>query len=181
MADAAQWIMQRRGIAYLYHYRDDFITVGVPESSECKDNAAIMHAVCVCLGLPVEPEKDEGPATTLTFLGIDIDSAAMEVRLSQMKPDLSSWRGRKACRKLKRDLLALIGTLSHVCKAVEAGRSFLRRLIDLSTVLSKLDHFVHLSREACSDIERWFQFSDKWNGISMMHRAKFTPSSHQYS
>jgi hypothetical protein len=117
-----------------------------------------------------------GPATTITFLGIEIDSMAMEVRLPQeklacLRSDFSSWRGRKACRK--RDLLALIGILSHACKAVKAGRSFLRRFIDLSTVVSKLDYFVRLSTEARSDIKWWFQFSDRWNGISMMHRSNY--------
>lgn len=66
-----------------------------------------MHEVCEILGMPVEPE-DEGPATTITFLGIELDSIAMEIRLPQEKlaclqSDLSTWRGRKACRK--RDLL----------------------------------------------------------------------------
>ena len=50
------------------------------------------------------------------------------------------------CRK--RELLSLIGSLSHACKAVQAGKSFLCRLIDLSTVIRKLDHYVRLSREA---------------------------------
>ena len=92
-------------------------------------------------GLPVEPDKDEGPATTITFLGMELDSVALEIRLpqeklSQLKAVLASWRGRKVCRK--RDLLSLIGLLSHACKAVRAGRSFLRRLIDLSTIAKHL-------------------------------------------
>ena len=31
----------------------------------------------------------------------------------------------------KRDILSIIGVLSHACKTIIAGRSFLRRLIDL--------------------------------------------------
>ena len=169
-----QWIMEKKGIVHLFHYIDDFITVGAPESSECADNAALMHDTCVMLGLPVEAEKDEGPATSITFLGIEIDSVATEIRLPQeklarLKSELYSCRGRKACRK--RDLLSLIGSLAHACKAVRAGRSFLPRLIDLSTVVSNLNHFVRLSREAKSDIEWWYQFSERWNGISTMHMA----------
>jgi len=38
VADALQWIMQRRGIKDLFHYIDDFITVGGPGSSECASN-----------------------------------------------------------------------------------------------------------------------------------------------
>ena len=32
--------------------------------------------------MPVEPEKDEGPASTISFLGLELDSMAMEVRLT---------------------------------------------------------------------------------------------------
>lgn len=126
--------MERKGVAHLFHYIDGFIRVGTAGSSECHVNAEIMHDVCETLGLPVEPEKDEGPASTITFLGIEIDSMAMEVRLpkeklARLRSDRSTWRGRKACKK--RDLLSLVGTLSHACRSVRAGRSFLRRLIDL--------------------------------------------------
>ena len=50
---------------------------------------------------------------------------------------LATWRGRKACKK--RDLLSLIGVLSHASKAVRAGQTFIQRLIDLSTVVKHLD------------------------------------------
>lgn len=72
-------------------------------------------------------------------------------KLEHMRVELRSWRGMKACKK--RELLSLIGVLSHACKAVRAGRTFLRRLIDLSTLVKHLDHHVRLSREVRSDIE----------------------------
>ena len=87
-------------------------------------------------------------------------------KLEQLKVALAEWRGRKACRK--RDLLSLIGILSHACKAVRAGRSFLRRLIDLSTEVKQLNRFVRLNAAAQSDIEWWYQFGADWNGVAMM-------------
>ena len=105
----------------------------------------------------MEPEKDEGPATTLSFVGIELDSVAMEVclpleKLQRRKEALQMWRGRKVCKK--RELPSLIGLLSHACKVVRAGRSFLRRLIDLSMVPKHLDHYVRLNSEAMSDMHR---------------------------
>lgn len=50
------------------------------------------------------------------------------------------WKGRKAGRK--QELLSLIGSLSHTSTVVRAGRTFLRRLIDLSTKADHLDHFI---------------------------------------
>ena len=52
---------------------------------------------------------------------------------------------------------------------VRSGRSFLRRLIDLSTIPKHLEHYVRLNPEARSDIEWWAQYSQVWNGVSMMH------------
>ena len=50
-------------------------------------------------------------------------------KLAQLKQVLSQWRGKKAC--LQRDLLSIIGSLSHASKVVKSGRAFTRRLIDL--------------------------------------------------
>ena len=75
--------------------------------------------------MPTEPEKEDGPATELVFLGMELDSINLEIRLPQDKLDrlrqtLREVRGMKACRK--RQLLSLVGILSHACKAVRAGR-----------------------------------------------------------
>ena len=43
VADALQWIIQQKGVNYLFHYTDNFITVGRPGSGECSDNLAIMR------------------------------------------------------------------------------------------------------------------------------------------
>lgn len=148
VTDALQWIMKIKGVRLLFHYIDDFITIGAPQSEECAHNVAIMNTVCDETGIPIEPEKTKGPATSITFLGIEIDTVALEIclphdKLSVLKSTLQTWRGRKACRK--RELLSLIGTMLHASKAVRAGRTFLRRLIDLSTVVKHWDHFVRLS------------------------------------
>ncbi len=45
VADALQWVMQQRGVRWLFHYIDDFITIGAPLTSECKDNVDVMKAV----------------------------------------------------------------------------------------------------------------------------------------
>ena len=170
--------MERMGVSWVARYIDDYITNGSPESAECLDNAMIMHSACERVGLPVEPEKkNEDPATTLSFVGIELDSVAMEVRLpleklQRLKEALQMWRGRKVWKK--RELLSLIGLLSHACKVVRAGRSFLRRLIDLSMVPKHLDHYVRLNSEAMSDIEWWVRFAENWNGIQMMRMVKDT-------
>ena len=73
-----------------------------------------------------------------------------------------------------RELLSLIGSLSHECKAVRAGCAFLRRLIDLSTTAKQQNHFVRPTASAKSDIEWWHHFCASWNGTSMMFMVNRT-------
>ena len=179
IADALQWIMLKRGVKRVAHYIDDFVSVGLPKSRECWVNKDIMHEVCEETGLPVELEKDAGPASTIECLGLELDSEALEIRLPADKlrrigEALASWRGRKACRK--RELLSLIGTLSHASKAVRAGRSFLRRLIDLASLTRHLDQFVRLNCAARADIEWWYRYVESWNGTAMMLSTKVVES-----
>ena len=167
LPDCLQWIMQRRGADPLFHYLDDFLTVGRPQSDQCASNLQIMKQACSDTGTTIELDKCKGPATVKGFLGLELDTEKLEMRLPQDKlhgllEALSSCRGRKACRK--RELLSLIGSLSHACKAVRLGRAFLRRLIDPSSVVKHLDHYVRLSRFARSDIKWWYHFASKWNG-----------------
>lgn len=69
----------------MFHYIDDFATLGTPGSAECARNNTIMHEASQELGLPPEPEKDEGPATTIVFTGMEIDTVSMVIRLPRDK------------------------------------------------------------------------------------------------
>ena len=68
VADALLWIIQKNGVTWGIHYLDDFLTIGSPQSQECHSNVHIMQSVCENAGLPIEPRKSEGPATSLVFL-----------------------------------------------------------------------------------------------------------------
>ena len=81
---------------------------------------AIMDETSQETGLPIEPEKNEGLATTIGVLGLELDTEALEVRLPKdklesLKASLAAWRGRKAGRK--RELLSLIGVLAHAVRS----------------------------------------------------------------
>ena len=81
VADTLEWVVKQQGVQYLYHYLDDFITCGPPDTSECQQN---MHKLLECysqLSIPIAQDKTEDPTTCLTFLGIEIDTQAMKLRL----------------------------------------------------------------------------------------------------
>ncbi len=171
LADALQWMMEQRGASWVRHYVDDFVTVGPPASLACGHNMEIMQETCERAGMPIEPDKNEGPAQVITFLGLELDTNYLEIRLpseklTRLKALLSAWRGRKACKK--RELLSLVGLLTHAGRAVKPGRSYVRRLIELSTKTRQLDHYVWINKEAKADIEWWHCFLSEWNGTAMM-------------
>eukprot|EP00731_Ephydatia_muelleri_P018876 Em0011g916a len=106
------------------------------------------------LGIPVTSEKLEGPTTTLTFLGIVLNTSAQQLYLPLDKLTRLSRSWLSTHKATKRELLLLIGQLFFAAKVVPAGRRFLYHLIDLSTTVRKLHHHVSLNAEAKADI-RW--------------------------
>ena len=54
--------MCQRGVTWIRHYIDDFITLGAEGREECERNLWLLKQVCEEAGMPTEPEKDEGPA-----------------------------------------------------------------------------------------------------------------------
>ena len=68
----------------------------------------------------------------------------------------------------KRELLSLIGLLSHAAIVVRPGRPFLRSLIDAAASMQGLDHWVHLNTAARADLHWWHTFLKVWNGTCIM-------------
>ena len=173
LADGLQWILQQNGMSYVEHYLDDFITVGPPGSDQCLQNQQILTATCETLGIPLAPRKSVGPTTCLTFLGIEIDSIAAELRLPQekltkLKDLLTEWQQKKVCSR--EQLESLLGHLNHACKVVTPGRSFISRLISLLTDAKKKHRYMsRLNEDARSDLRWWHTFIESWNGVTILH------------
>ena len=166
-SDCLQWILvEKFGITCITHYLDDFF-VCAPTYEECKYKMDLVCFVFKLLGVPVALDKLEGPARFMVYLGIEIDSINSIIflpadKLSQLKADVAGWVNRRKCTK--RQLLSLIGSLSFACKVIRPGRIFLRRLIDLSTTVSKLHHHIDITSDIRSDLRMWLTFLDSWNG-----------------
>lgn len=77
---------------------------GPPASNVCNRNLATAINVCSHLGLPLHPDKCEGPSTSLVVLGIELDSVNQIARLpidklSRLRSLLDSWANRCWCRR----------------------------------------------------------------------------------
>ena len=182
VADALEWIGRRNGIRNIYHYLDDFLVLGGPGTSECADALSTLIRWTQWLGLPVAEEKVEGPATVLTFLGIEIDSEALTLRLpgeklSALKQLLAGWRDRRWCRKS--ELQSLAGKLQYACKVVRPGRSFLRRVFETLRGVHCNHHHIRLNCAMRSDLAWWETFLESWNGISILRPLKIVKPDHE--
>lgn len=152
------------------HYLDDFSVLG-KSKAECQLNLDIILQYCQTLGVPVKQEKVEGPTMRLTFLGIELDTETMTMCLPMDKYDnlqamIAAWVRKQSVQK--RELLSLIGHLAQACKVVPPGRTFLRRMIDLSTIPKHLDHWVRLNKNFHSDLLWWDMFLPLWNRHSLL-------------
>ena len=171
-ADALAWALKQEGVVHQIHYLDDFLFVGSPQSPLCKQALAKALALCKHLCVPVAMHKTEGPATQLTFLGIQINTA-VELSLTQdklwrIKALVLSWRSKKAASK--RDLQSLIGHLNCATPVIQQGRTFLRKMIDLMKTAKQPHHQVRLSAEFRSDLQWWCIFLPRWNGRSLLQQ-----------
>ena len=85
MEDGYGWAISAQGFNDFMHYLDDFLfwspqiarDATKPSSRPCNFGEA--------LGLPAAPEKIVGPTTSLTFLGIKIDTVAQQFCLPEEK------------------------------------------------------------------------------------------------
>ena len=72
------------GSTILFIY--DFLII-VKSESLCQDQLNLFLELYSYLGIPIAPEKTCGPATTLCFAGIELDSVSFEARLPLDKID----------------------------------------------------------------------------------------------
>ena len=121
------WCMVCEGISHFLHYLVDFFFCPLRQAQDCGQSLSVAVKLCQDLGFSVAPDKVVGPSTTLTFLGIELDSVSMVTRLLKpklecLKASLSRWRGRSSARK--RQLQSIIGQLSVLLLWFSLGGHF---------------------------------------------------------
>ena len=168
LANAKLWILQNNyAITNSTNYLDDYFIAGPAGSVKCHQDVDQAISVFATLGIPLAQEKITRLRTVVTYLGIVIDTIKMELclpddKLQDLQELLNSY---KLCKKVsKRRLLSLIGKLAFASKLIPSGRTFLRRIIDLSTSVKQLYHHVTLNSHAMEDIKWCLTFLPLWNG-----------------
>lgn len=164
-------VKRRMDSGKLLHYLDDFLG-GDRSYSACKK---LMDTFQICmaeLNVPLAEDKTEGPAEVLCFLGLELDSIHMVVRIPQEKIGELLQKIELVLSKEKvtlRQMQSLIGSLNFCCRAIIPGRPFCRRLINAICGLTKPYHHIRVTKLIRLDLGMWLQFFREHNGVSAFH------------
>ncbi len=120
--------------------------------------------------MPISEEKTVRPTTVLVFLGLEIDSIAMQVRIPIEKVNeivqlIHTFLSKKSVTL--REMQSLLGSLNFMCRAIVPGRPFCRRLIDVTCGIKCPHYHIRISSGVRKDLTTWLQFFQSFNGISV--------------
>ncbi|KAK9543266.1 hypothetical protein VZT92_001057 [Zoarces viviparus] len=169
VSEALCWILLNRArLPAVLHLLDDFLLIDSPLDS----SGASLDKLKCCfhsLGVPLSVEKTVGPDTCLEFLGIMLDTIDMKASLPIAKLQRIRQITKYFCTAdniTKQQLLSLLG---HLNFAIPQGRSFISRLLDMASSVSKLHDLVYLDEGCRSDLRFWARLLDNWNGITFFY------------
>ena len=179
-ADSLQWILQHTcHLPHVLHNLDDFLDIAGPNQELAETHHDLILDMLKYLHVPVAPEKIEGPATCLTFLGIELDTVALEMRLPlEKKVDFLGTVARilETNHVTSHELASVVGKLSFASRAIPAGRTFLRRLYDFMRATSSAKPYLSLilPDSARDDLVWWAEALTSYSGRSFFLFDKWT-------
>lgn len=173
LLDVVSSALTDAGVAHV-RYLDDFFLVTTTEERAwaCAHKAA---GILLEFGLALSPDKVEGPAQRLEFLGIVFDSLAETLSISRGRRDelLGLLRRFSGLRdSTVKALQSLLGKLSFASTVLPGARPFLRRIIDMIRGGAGKRR---LSTSFRADIDYWAGHIDQWNGTARWRRDTSDP------
>lgn len=171
-ANFLQWVLETRvGVGGLLHYLDDFFFAGPYGTMVCRDQMHEFGRICSEFGVPIAEDKTFGPTQVLVFLGLELDSIEMVVRIPKeklldLRAKLEEILGKK--KVTLKVLQQLTGLLNFCLKAIPSGRAFCRRFYDAMKSASKPHHFVRVTLGMREDLRLWLLFLDCFNGVCII-------------
>lgn len=160
----------------LVNYLDDYIVIA-DSYVECIENQAQVLAILRYVGFQISWSKVSAPSRLTRYLGIDVDSIKMELRLPSDKIEkmlclIKMFREKKIVSR--KDVQKLTGLLAHCATLFKGGRSYTRRLYDLEKVAGKTkNRRVKLTEGALDDLLWWEKFGAHFNGRSTIKKKEY--------
>ncbi|RXN20392.1 poly [Labeo rohita] len=172
LSEAICWILLNNyAIPHLIHLLDDFLVISPPDAIPAAHILTIQK-VFSKLGIPIAEEKTMGPATSIEFLGINLDSVKFQLSLPKEKIDRiilvsSTLLTSPSCSK--RELLSLLGHLNFAMRIIPQGRPFISHLLSLASSVHALEDLISLSHACRNELRLWIMFLKQWNGLSLFY------------
>lgn len=162
------WVVDRDiGNAGSLHYLDDFLFVGKADTDDCLFALNRFLYLSNFFGIPLAVDKTVYPTHRIEFLGITIDSLAMEFFL----PDSKIIRLKLLLHKLLsakkttlRDLQSLLGMLVFTSRVIPMGRVFTKRLYKATCGVKSPSAHIRVTVQMREDLRMWSHFIDGFNG-----------------
>ena len=170
LTQAVKRMMDRKGFDLTIVYLDDFLIIS-KSKYVCAEALKTLILLLRKLGFMIHWGKVVDPTTRITFLGIELDSIDMTLRLPEekllaLKEELQGSLSRN--RFTKRQLQSLAGRLSWAASVVKGGRVFLRRIFNTISMLRHSTHRVRITAEVRKDLLWWSNFISSFNGKSTL-------------
>ena len=156
-SSALEWVAKTKlGVSEMIHYIDDFLFLA-EFSAKCTADMNAFIPLCEQMGVPLAPEKTQGPTSILPFLGIILDTVKLEARLpddklAKCKSMIADFLTRQ--KVSLQQLQSLLGLLGYAVCVVVSGRCFMQCLIDLTIGVTRPHHHVRLTNQDKLDLRR---------------------------
>lgn len=182
LSDFTVHVLANAGASRCVSYLDDYCLVSDSQEQGRADQRLLVR-ILRHLGFDISFKKLTDPNTTTRFLGIDIDTVDMCLRLpadklARLESTVSTFIGKISATKQELDELA--GLLAHCSTVINGGNTFTRRVYDLCASETRPFVTIKLTEEFQDDMLWWEGFARFFNGSSKI-RDPSTPMLGLYS
>ena len=159
-------MIARKGFTNIVNYLDDFLIVASSREECLRAQLTLIHLLH-SLGFQVNWSKLSGPSQRVKFLGIILDSIAMQAsipedKISSLEDQLNFLLSKH--KASKRELQRVAGLMNFLAKVVKGGRTFLRRVLDRMNLLKRPFYKARITSDLRKDFCWWLDFCRVFNG-----------------
>ena len=180
-SSSLEWIVKQHIVgAKVIHVLDDFLFIG-PSEIICQRALDTFIKICEDIGVPLAPEKTEGPSQVLTFLGIQLDTKTMCASLPEDKVEKFSNMIHEfmLCKSVTLTRIqSLCGMLNFLCSIIVPARAFIRSLYSLQVGVAKPYYKVKITNSVKKDLAVWQSFLKGYNYKTFFLDFKWRTSEH---
>ena len=174
IAKLIAWILRNIvRVPALAYFVDDYLII-VPCGDDPDVHMAAAMDLFEYLGVPLarEPEKLVHPTTSLTYLGVGMDTVSQRLFVPEEKRARITVELKKVLEGeniTKKRLESIIGQLENIAKVMQPGRPFISRLRHKLARSFTRTRFTRIDSELRQDLKWWVKHIQAWEGWAFMN------------